>query len=47
VNRLPKKWRTKLFHNNAARLYGWPEIPEPADLKEVGRTSTQASGMVH
>jgi predicted TIM-barrel fold metal-dependent hydrolase len=49
VNRLPRKWRTKLFHNNAARLYGWPEIPETAsvELKEMGRTGAQAGGAIH
>jgi predicted TIM-barrel fold metal-dependent hydrolase len=24
---LPDRWHAKLFYNNAAKLYGWPELP--------------------
>jgi predicted TIM-barrel fold metal-dependent hydrolase len=28
ANRLPKAWRPKLFYNNAAKFYGWPELSD-------------------
>lgn len=44
VNRFPQEWRAKIFYNNAAKMYGWPELPEEEILGKRRRRSTSAEG---
>lgn len=45
INRFPRHWRAKIFYNNAAKMYGWPELSDEEILgssnRDVGKRSDQ------